>query len=280
VIAHEDLHWQIAALSERIEQNPTNVALYLKRGNLHRAHRDWTAALSDFERAGRLDSGLSVVTYLTGVTMFEAGMHESAKIALDRFLEGYPNHADALVARARVLVTLGDRLAAAMDFTRAINQLSKPRPEYYLERAETLAAEGYERRDEALRGLDEGMVKLGPLVTLQLLAIDLELKKNRYDAALARLDQIAAAASRTETWLARRGEILEQAGRPDEAREAITAALAAIETLPSHRRKTKAMEELEARARSALERLSVPSGSYDTAAHPGYSDLRQGATRP
>ena len=279
-IAHEDLHRQIAALSELIEQNPTNVALYLKRGNLHRAHHEWTFALSDFERAGALDSGLSVAIYFTGVTLFEAGMHESAKIALDRFVEGYPDHADALIARARVLVRLGDRIGAAMDFTGAIAQPSKPRPEYYLERAEALAAEGYESLDEALRGLDEGMVKLGPLVTLQLLTIDLELKKNRYDAALARLDQIAAAASRKETWLARRGEILEQAGRSDEAREAMSAALAASETLPSHRRKTKAMEELEARARSALERLRMPSGSYDTAAHPGYADLTQGATRP
>lgn len=260
VAAHGDMHEQIAALTQRIEQDPANAVLYLKRGDLHRVHRDLAAALRDFERAAQLDPSLSVVNYRRGVTLLEAGMHEPAKIALDRFLARHPDHAGALVARARVLVRLGDRLAAAADFTRAIAELPKPRPEYYLERAQALAAEGDGRIDEALRGLDEGLTKLGPLVTLQLLAIDLELKKGRYDAALARLDQIAAPAARKETWLARRGEILEQAGRPGEAREAIAAALAAIEALPGHRRKTKAIEDLEARLRSALERLSASSG--------------------
>ena len=52
--------------------------------------------------------------------------------------------------------------------------------------------------DEALRGLDEGINQLGPVVTLQLLAIDLELRRKSYDAALTRLDLIAAESERKE----------------------------------------------------------------------------------
>ncbi|MBA2646756.1 MAG: tetratricopeptide repeat protein, partial [Pyrinomonadaceae bacterium] len=92
------------------------------------------------------------------------------------------------------------------------------------------------------------------LITLQLAALDLELAQKRYDRALTRLERIAAQSPRKETWLARRGEILEQAGRKTEAHAAYAAALAAIETLPPHRRRVKAVTELETRLRAALRR--------------------------
>ena len=75
----------------------------------------------------------------------------------------------------------------------------------------------------------------------------------RYDAALARLERIAAQSPRKERWLARRGEILRQAGRTAESREAFGKALEAIQSLPSYHRSTKATVELENRVRAALE---------------------------
>jgi len=101
-------------------------------------------------------------------------------------------------------------------------------------------------------GLDEGIQKLGPLVTLQLTAIDLELRRRNYDAALARLDGITSQSERKETWLVRRGEILKLAGRQEEARAAFNAALVAIESLPPARRQSRTVTTLELRARSAL----------------------------
>jgi len=103
-----------------------------------------------------------------------------------------------------------------------------------------------------LRGLDEGINKLGPVVTLQLAAIDLELRRKNYDAALTRLDQITAKSERKEAWLVKRGEILKLAGRDDEARTAFNAALVAIEALPPAYRQSRTVIALELRARSAL----------------------------
>jgi len=54
-------------------------------------------------------------------------------------------------------------------------------------RDRALAAEGGDHLDEALRGLDEGIKRLGPIVTLELYAIDLELAHKRYDSALESL---------------------------------------------------------------------------------------------
>ena len=98
------------------------------------------------------------------------------------------------------------------------------------------------------------MARLGPVPALQMFAIELELKRGRVDAALLRLDKVAAQSPRKETSLARRGEILMQAERRNEARAAYAAALAAIEALPASARQTKAIVDLEGRVRSALAR--------------------------
>ncbi|PYV44675.1 MAG: hypothetical protein DMG06_05550 [Acidobacteria bacterium] len=259
VAGHEAIQEQIVALTKRIEQDPTNAELYLKRGELHRVNRQWDAALGDYNRAAQIDPGLDTVDLCRGMTLLEAGRLQRARFALERFLVNHPNDVEALVARARVLVKLGEPLAAAEDFTRAVAQQPSPRPELYLERAQALVAEGGEHIDAALRGLDAGIEKLGPLVTLQLYAIDLELLRKRYDAALVRLGQIEIQSSRKEVWLAHRGEILEQAGRSGEARAAFTSALSAIEDLPEYRRKNRSMQELETRLRSELKRLSPTS---------------------
>ena len=254
--AHGDLHERIAALTKQIEDAPTNAELYLKRGELHRAHRDWKLALADYDRAVQLRSDLDVVELARGLTFFASGAPEPAIAALDRFLLKHPAHAEARLSRARSRAKLGRHEAAAEDFTRAIAQTTTPRPEYYLERAQALAALGDARIDDALRGLDEGIQTLGPIVTLQLSAIDFELRKNRHDAALARLDLITAQAARKESWLARRGDILERAGRYGEARQAYAKALAALEIMPASRR-NKTAGELESRLRAAQARLGA-----------------------
>jgi predicted Zn-dependent protease len=215
-------------------------------------HREWDAALADLDQAATLDPHLSVVDLARGRTLLEANWPIFAKVALDRFLAKQPTHADGLVTRARVLVKLNQPVAAADDFTRAIANRPEPEPYLFIERAQALVSIGDDKIDEALRGLEEGVKRLGPLVTLQLPAIELELKTKRYDAALARLETIAAQSPRKENWLARRAEILAQAGCPVEARAAQMAALAAIESLPPSRRQDKATLELEERLRTEL----------------------------
>jgi tetratricopeptide (TPR) repeat protein len=250
VSAHDGLHEQLAEVSARLRRDPRNASLYLKRGELYRLHREWRRAAADYDRAARLDPRLAAVDFARGRMLFEAGRAREAKSALDRFLRAEPRHAEALATRARVLVRLGRRAEAAQDFTRAL--ALAPEPDLFVERAAVLAAAGGEHAREALGGLDEGVARLGPLVTLQLPAIELELREGRYDAALARLDTVAARAPRQESWLARRGDILLRAGRTEEARAAYAAALAALETLPAPRRRTRAVAELEAHVRAAL----------------------------
>lgn len=259
--AHGDLHEQIEAVTVRIAEAPASALLHLKRAELHRAHRQWEEALADYARVAALDPDLAAVDLGRGLLFIETDAPRTALDALNRFLARYPAHAEARAARARALARLGEPEAAAADLTAAIAASPRPRPEYFTERAQVIAAGGEPRIAEALRGLDEGIARLGPLVTLQLLAIELELKRHASDAALDRVETLAAVSPRKETWLTRRGEILEQAGRLREARLAYVAALDAIGTLPESRRGTRAAEELAKRVRAGLERVAPVAGS-------------------
>ena len=249
--AHEGLHEQLAAITAKIKRDPKNASLYLQRGELHRLHHDWRRAAADYDRAEHLQPSLRIIELARGKLFFESGKLQRAKLTLDRFLNHQPAHYEALLTRARVLAKLGERREAAKDFTKALSISSEVEPELYIERASVLAGDEQDIT-EALGGLDEGINKLGPVVTMQLAAIDLELRRKNYDSALTRLDRVSAQAERKEAWLVRKGEILKFAGREPEARTAFTAALNAIESLPASHRHSRSVLALELRARSAL----------------------------
>jgi tetratricopeptide (TPR) repeat protein len=251
------MHLQIIEITKQIEQNPTNVDLYIKRGELHRYHQDWDAAQADYDRALTLNPKLEIVDFVRGRMYLEANWLLSANVVLDRFLTKQPSHLDALITRARTLTKLERRLDGAKDYSKAIALSTESRPELYFERAQALAGEGGPHLKEAIAGLDEGIKKLGPLVTLQLCAIDIEVQHKQYDAAVTRLDQVITKAPRKETWLARKGEILVLAGKKDEARQAFRSALQSMETLPPGRRNVPAMIDLQKHLQEQLEKLGT-----------------------
>jgi tetratricopeptide (TPR) repeat protein len=253
VFADADIHVRLTAMDQLIIADAGNPELYLKRAELHRLHRDWTAALADYRQVRHLAPNQPALDFYLGRMWHEAGQPERAKAALDRVLTHDPDHAHALLIRARVLAVLENRFAAVEDISRAIEQFASPTPEMYLERARWLVAEGEEHTGRALRGLDKGIEHFGPVVTLIQYAIEIETERGHYDAALARLDSLPKPVQRLPVWITRRGDILSATGRMQEARATYQHALGAIETLPAPRRSTRAIALLEARLRTQLQ---------------------------
>ena len=254
--AHESFHERIDAATRGIEADPGKAELLLDRSVLYREHGDFAEALADLERAAQLAPTPADLDYFRGRLQLEWGHPDRAEEPLRRVLAAQPDHPAAQVALARTLVALGRPLEAAAHYARAIEHEPVPIPEHHLARARALIAAG--RSEEALRALDEGMQKLGPIVSLALPALQIEAAAGRTDAALARLDRIARTSPRQETWLARRAEILERAGRREPAREAWAQVLREIDSLPRHHRATPAVLALASRARESLDRLAQP----------------------
>ena len=247
IFAHEEPSEQIKQLSHEIELNPTKIKLYMARGGLHRINHHWEKALADFHTVARLKPGHPTVVFHRGRLLYEASRFQEARGFLDRFLKLNPNHVQGLMTRARCLRKLGQPLLAAQDYSRALNQMENPVSILFLEQADALAAGGAKHLGVAIKTIDEGMAQLGSLIVLQSKAIDLEVRARRYGAAIQRIDQILSRTSRKEGWLARRGEVLEQAGLGGRARLSYGEALSVIEKLPSRLKKTAAVQALAAR---------------------------------
>jgi tetratricopeptide (TPR) repeat protein len=274
--AHGPLHDQIETLSRQITDQPQNARLHLRRGELYRLDGRISAAEADYDRAARLEPELHEVHLARARLWLDDGRPAEALAQVDAFLACEPDRAEAFLVRARALAALqrvGDAIA---EMDRAITHAASPRPAHYLERARLIvesggvlqraaagtsaeasagprdAAGGNDAVDRAIRGLDEGITRLGPVVTLQWYAIDLETERERYDAALARLDRIAVQYTRKEMLLKRCGELLESAGRLLEAQAAYTDALDAVMVLPERVRDTRSIVDLQAFLRKKL----------------------------
>lgn len=247
---HEGLDEQIGRLTAQIAREPRDARLYLRRGELHRLHRAWNAASADYAQAARLAPGLAEVRLARARLALDGGRPGAALAEVDAFLAAHPDAPAGLSCRAETLTRLGRTRAAVEAWTALIRVADAPSPEHYLARAE--AQSGLGRPEEALAGLEEGMVRLGRVGTLDDAALSVEAKTGRYEAALARLERLVASSPRPEGWLARRGEVLEAAGRGAEARQAYLQALTAIASLPEQTRATGAVRRMEARLRSRL----------------------------
>jgi tetratricopeptide (TPR) repeat protein len=241
---------KLTELSAEIAKQPANAALLLRRAEIHDQRGDLASALADLDLAAALPRGAQPANVAAGEVLYRQQQFAAALERLELALRIDAGDARALRAKGRVLVALRRMDEAAVVQRRLLVVLPSPEPDDYLELAQSLAA-GATRpgKHAALRVLDQGIARLGPVVSLQGPAMELELELRRWQAALRRVDTLAAASPRKDIWLKRRGEILLQAGRRGPARQAFLAALKALDGLGPELRRTPAIQELAAELR-------------------------------
>ncbi len=255
VYAHAGIHERIDEYSRQLLAHPNDAALYYARGELYRAHQKWDLALADLDRAQQLDPALAEVDLARGKLWLESGSVKRAVTALDRYLSRRTAHVDGYATRARANVLLRHFRRAVADYDQAIAGLKNATPEYYRERAQAVLQASDGSVEEALAGLDAGIHAIGPVVSLQGLAIELEQRRSAYGAALRRLEQLPPLLQSTPKWQVIRCEILHHLGRIQEARAVLSGVLDRISAMPASRRKSTVMQGLRMRAEAALGQL-------------------------
>jgi len=250
VDAHPGLHHEIEAVSRKLALAPDRVDLLLERGRLHRLDDDPVAALDDLRLAQALDpSGMGIALEL-GLTLSTLGLDVAAEEELSRHIEGGEGFPDAYAGRARLRARGGRFDAAIRDYSAAL--LRSDDLDLYLARGSLQEELG--RLDDAAEGYRRGLARMNGAVSLRLPLIRVEVGRQRYDAALALIDQVLPDAAVKTQWYLRRADVLDAAGRADESRVQREEALAEADRIL--RRRTTAINLVgRARAYVALGRL-------------------------
>ena len=249
---HGDTYAKLEYLSRAISNETQSAELFLQRGQVHARHGDWDEAISDYAHAERLEPDVQHIDLLMGKALRQSRRFAEAVARLDRYIIKHPDSAGAFLARARAHADARHVDPASKDFAK-VAELA-PNPDAYVEWSKLLASTN--RTEEAVKKLEEGCSALGPLITLQVKIIDIEISRKNYARVLERIDAILASASRKESWLARKGDVLAMAGQSPAAADAYTQALDALRRLPSRHRLSTSMQNLEETLKQKLDRES------------------------
>lgn len=252
--SHGDVHHRIEAASRALEARPDDVQVIMRRGSLYLIDEDPASAVKDFKRAHALDPSIPEVHFLMGKALLGAGDYKGAIEALNQHLEKHPQDPQGYIVRGRVWAKVEDPRQSADDFSSALSFMKQPSPDYFIERARVLATKPAFMA-EAVEGLDSGIQKLGPLVTLVLTAVELEVAQQQFDAALVRMDRLLELSERNESWKIRKADILLEAGRTEEALALYQETLVSLRSLPHRNRKTRTIQKLEADVQEKIRHL-------------------------
>ncbi|MFZ4764447.1 MAG: tetratricopeptide repeat protein [Roseimicrobium sp.] len=253
---HGSYHEELETVDEHLAQTPNDGRLWYRRAFLNVLHGEWQMAMVDAEKADRLAPGAHPTDWVRGQALDTGGQFAVARAVLDAFLEKHPSHGGAYASRARVLMKLGEKEAALADYRTALQFLTKAEPDMIQETVQVLLNQNLD--SEAADLLEAHIKRLGDEPGLVLTALDADLRLGRYDSALKRVDAMERTAPRPEPWMARRAQILAQAGHTSQARSAWEALAAHIQSLPNLERGSPHVSKYLLEAQQALG-LSIPA---------------------
>jgi predicted Zn-dependent protease len=258
---HDGFDAKLANLTESLAEAGPDADLYLSRAELQRRHGHFAQAFTDLNEVARLAPDHAGLPLARARLLLDVRWFPAALGALAEHLERVPEDVDGLQLLADVHRARGALRETLAVHTRLAAAVVAPTPQSVLSHAQAVLDVSPEDRSAARTVLDLGMGRLGPLASLQLRAIQLELEDERWDAALQRLESLAAQSPRQERWLVERGDILVRAGHVQSATDAYRAALSAIGQLKPHRRRTALVVDLRSRAEAQLVELSAKPGT-------------------
>lgn len=212
-LAHPGLHHEIERVTEALRRSPDRIDLLIERAHIYRLDDQPTASLLDLRHARTLDHDNPRIACELGFTLSAMGRDEEADAELTACLDVVTGHAAALAERGRVRSRTGRPAAAIEDFSAALRR--RDDVDVYIARGRLQESMG--RWQDAAVGYRTGLERMHGAVVLRLALIRVETARGRYDAALDLIDEVLPTVHVKTHWLLRRAEILDAAGRTQQA---------------------------------------------------------------
>ena len=132
-VPHGDVHDQMNALTNSIQQFPDSLSLYLNRGELYLLDENTPAAHSDFSFCIR--SGLNNSRAYVGLskTLEPLGLRDSSLYFVDMALREDPLYYPALEWKAALLLVMERYCESAEIYSRLLSLASHPTPALYID---------------------------------------------------------------------------------------------------------------------------------------------------
>ena len=259
--AHEPDEVAIADLTAHLSAARSPAHALLVRAELHRAAEHWDEAAADLADARALDPAAPMLDLCEAVLAFERGRAAESVPAFERYVARVPSDGKAHAWYARALQSLGRSVEAAAQYDSALAHMPRPEPGLVLSRA--ALADSLTGAAAALAEVERGLARIGPSLSLELSAVDLEARLGRTEAALARLDRLQERGGDPVTLGWQRGTLLSQAGRGLDACVAWSDALDALDRVATRHSLSASQQHQRELLRLALDHqlaLSAPTG--------------------
>ena len=223
-LAHSDVDPEIAKVTAELAEQPNNVELLLRRGQLHRYNGHYAESIDDLDRAWTLDRNNRLVALERCRTLVALGRTSEAEAGLTEYLqeEVGASRVMALVERAHLYAGTGRAQLAIADFSEALSFY--PTIELYVARGHLQEELG--QLDAAVAGYLVGLNRLPQASMLRSALIRVKIAQGQYPEALTLIDQEIAGASGKTEWYVRRAEVLVAMGQTEAAANAYAQALA------------------------------------------------------
>ena len=209
-LAHGSLHEAIQRKSQQIKENPQDAMLLFERGILYQEHGDIGLALGDFQKVLELEPAYDVCHLPLAQLYRDTGALEQAIMHINYFIKQEPGNPFGYETRASVYRMMGAPLQMVADLRQMITLKNDNaiRPEDYFQLADGILMAHPGQYAPAIEALEEGLQRLGDIISIQSRLIDLEIAGQRYSSALNHIEQAMKPLARKDRWIAKKAEVL------------------------------------------------------------------------
>ncbi|RTR37897.1 tetratricopeptide repeat protein [Shewanella canadensis] len=247
-MAHVEVDLRVQHYDDLLLSQTDDAHLYLQRGELHGENRHWELAWRDFQSAlkNTHDDNLRLdIWFYMGRMRLQAGMPDEAKILLSKVIALDPRYKSARLNLARTYLALEEYDLATDEMDSFMSLLNRPTPDQFIERAMMAKSIEIEGLSKAIEGLNDGIDRLGPIVTLIELLVDSYLEQDETQLALSAIERLPGSVKALPRWQLKKGDIYYLQMRFVDAQAAYQNGLNTINTMPTHRQLMPAVQALK-----------------------------------
>ena len=243
VSAHGDLTKRINHKTSEIKLSPNNAELYFERGFLYQQHEEYDKATLDYIKAEKLGYINKLLDFRKAETYYKWDKFDLALKSSLECLQKDKTDVKINKLHGQILFKLEQFEEAINYYTYFINTVQDSRPEDYIEFSE-MTLKAYKDYNKSIIILDNGIERLGDIVSLQLQKLEYFKISNQTEKVIEQYNHFILTNKRKEFWYFKKANYLFDNNQIVQSKIALQQAKASIAILKDKIKNTQAIKTL------------------------------------